>query len=49
MPTEPKFEFKKNMRSERLVATLMLQNAREAIYNNKMPNRLLKKTINHSI
>lgn len=46
---KPKFEFKKNMRSERLVATLMLQNAREAIYNNKMPNRLLKKTINDAI
>ncbi len=39
-----KFTFSKNMRSERLVSTLMLQQAREACHSLKMPYKLISKS-----
>lgn len=44
-----KFSLTKNMRSERLVSTLMLNNARESLYSNKMPKPLLVKKIGDAI
>jgi hypothetical protein len=41
-----KFTFTKNMRSNQLVSTLMLENARLACYQKKMPQQLINKDIN---
>lgn len=39
------FKFNKNMRSQELVSTLMLEKAREAIHNGHMPPQLISKKI----
>ncbi len=44
-----RFEFKKNMRSDKLVSTLMLERARESIYNEKMPAKIINRTIDNAI
>jgi exodeoxyribonuclease-5 len=43
---ENKFTFTKNMRSDKLVSTLMLENARKACFENKMPKQLVEKNMN---
>lgn len=44
-----KFTLTENKRCEELVSTLMLNRAREACYNNRMPPSIVSKNINHVI
>lgn len=44
-----RFEFTKNMRSNKLVSTLMLELARKSIYNGKMPAKIINRTLKDAI